>query len=99
MARRLQPLGMDLALCCEKEAFTLMGPVPGIIENACVDGHELLRLFGGRPDTRKDPGQRSGAGCRCTRSVDIGSYEDHPCLNDCLFCYAAPAMDRTVQRG
>lgn len=96
MARQLQPLGMDLALCCENEIFSRLDPSSGIFENACVDAQELLKLFGGRPDIRKDPGQRSAKGCRCTRSVDIGSYEEHPCFHNCLFCYAAPVMDRTA---
>nr|NJM01899.1 DUF1848 domain-containing protein [Desulfobacula sp.] len=99
MEKHLSKLGMQLSLCCEKELFSGLGKGAGILENACVDGRLLKRNFGGTPETGRDYGQRSRQGCRCTRSIDIGSYDEHPCFHNCLFCYAAPDMDNKIKRS
>ena len=110
LLEQLEPLGIVLHLCCEKEVLNAMkldaiesDPLesgilgPGtdfptqIRPNACIDGHELFRLFGGEPpELRRDYGQRSKQGCLCTRALDVGSYQDHPCRHNCLYCYANP---------
>ncbi len=94
----LDKKGMSLYLCCEKHLLEELGPDTRIQANACIDGHLLKDLFGGAPDTAKDKGQRSKSGCCCTKSIDIGSYRDHPCFHNCLFCYASPAMDRNIKK-
>lgn len=63
--------------------------------NACINGHLYKALFGGNPEIRGDYGQRRKQGCQCTKSFDIGSYEDHPCFHNCLFCYARTGLDIT----
>ncbi|THB80987.1 MAG: DUF1848 family protein [Desulfobacteraceae bacterium] len=89
---------ISLFLCCENDFYqhlsgrNVLG-APLVRENACIDGRLFKGLSGGAPDTRRDYGQRSTHGCRCTRSVDIGSYDIHPCSHNCFFCYANPAMD------
>ena len=89
---QLTARGITLHLCCEKDTCESLGPNTQVRPNACVDAHELFRLFGGDPpDMRRDYGQRSKQGCRCTRSVDVGSYQEHPCHHDCLYCYANPS--------
>jgi hypothetical protein len=93
MAQFLKPLGMDLFLCCEKELMEAAGLQAYASSNACINGHRYKSLFGGNPETRKDYGQRRKKGCQCTRSFDIGSYEDHPCFHNCLFCYARTGLD------
>ncbi len=106
MAAHIKPWKMILALCSEKDLFSALcpeqdlfapesrEPVPGnLVENACIDGRLLRKLHGGNPCLARDRGQRIAAGCRCTRSVDIGSYEDHPCFHNCLFCYGRTGMD------
>jgi len=93
MAQFLKPLGMDLFLCCEKELMDAAGLQAYASSNACINGHRYKSLFGGHPETRKDYGQRRKKGCQCTRSFDIGSYEDHPCFHNCLFCYARTGLD------
>ena len=96
MAAALAPEKISLNLCCERELFSALPDESGIRENACIDGPHLEALFGGSPDRRKDTGQRAAKGCRCTRSVDIGSYDLHPCPHNCLFCYANPEIDSQV---
>lgn len=93
MEKTLKQLNMDLFLCCEKPLFDEISEKTDVRENACIDGQRLKKLFGGTPDTGRDRGQRSKHGCRCTKSVDIGSYQDHPCGHNCLFCYANPLTD------
>jgi hypothetical protein len=34
----------------------------------------------------KDPSQRKR--CTCSRSEDIGSYRETPCMSGCLYCYS-----------
>lgn len=101
MAAYLSDRGMALTLCCESETMacidSLGGPV--VRANACIDGKLLKRLYGGNPVTKRDYGQRAQKGCRCTQSVDIGSYRDHPCFHDCLFCYANTGLDVRIRQG
>ncbi len=65
--------------------------VAGIQPSACIDGQRLTELHPHREQarTRKDRSQR--AQCRCTESVDIGSYTQF-CAHNCLYCYANPAI-------
>lgn len=91
MAALLSPLGLKLFLCCERDLTETLNR--DVSPSACIDGHYLEHLFGTRPVKAKDSGQRRDKGCRCTRSVDIGSYDRHPCAHNCLFCYARTGMD------
>jgi DNA repair photolyase len=93
MAALLDTLGIRLFLCCESALFDAFPPIENVYASACIDGKHLKRLFGGNPVTAKDTGQRRDKGCQCTRSVDIGSYDLHPCHHNCLFCYARTGMD------
>jgi hypothetical protein len=98
MESHLSQLDMHLSLCCEKELFSYLDTDSSVKKNACVDGNLLKMNFGGLPETKRDYGQRSKQGCRCTQSIDIGSYDEHPCFHNCLFCYAAPDMDNTMRK-
>lgn len=99
MADYLKSKNILLHLCCEKKIFTSLGPDCGIQENACIDGRRLKGIYGGDPEIRRDYGQRSKQGCRCTQSIDIGSYEDHPCFHNCLFCYANTGVDAHIRQA
>ena len=90
----LDKKGIKLHLCCENQLLREIGPDTKVLAYPRCDVHLLKNLFGGAPETAKDTGQRSKSGCCCTKSIDIGSYKDHPCFHNCLFCYASPAMDR-----
>lgn len=94
MAARLAPRGIALETCCEAEVLAQLGPNSPVAAGTCIPSDRLMALYGGRLSLRRDPGQRRSAGCNCRTSVDIGSYDLHPCHHDCLFCYARPAGDR-----
>lgn len=99
MAAVLKQRQIRLHLCCEKETAACLEPGLDIRENACIDGNHLKSVYGGNPETKKDTGQRSTQGCRCTKSIDIGSYDLHPCFHNCLFCYANPEMDTRIYKA
>ena len=99
MSHCLDKLGMELFLCCEKELMEKGGLHEYAAPNACINGHLYKTLFGGNPETRGDYGQRRKQGCQCTKSFDIGSYDDHPCFHNCLFCYARTGFDITKPSG
>lgn len=94
MEQTLSPLGIQLALCCEKAALEELPARSTIGSGACISGHRIMAVHGGRVSVRQDPGQRKASGCGCTVSVDVGSYNLHPCYHNCLFCYANPARDQ-----
>jgi len=81
-------LGMELSWCCE----------PGERPAGCIDGKTLSDLH---PHSRPAPidrarGQRDG--CSCTRSWDIGWYNE-VCRGGCLYCYANPVLTRNRSEG
>ncbi|MCK5096707.1 MAG: DUF1848 domain-containing protein [Desulfobacteraceae bacterium] len=102
MANLLDKKGIVLDLCCEKELFStaLADTIEkiNITESACISGKLFAELFKGNPVIKRDYGQRAKQGCKCTQSVDIGSYEKHPCFHNCLFCYANPAIDQEMRK-
>lgn len=73
---------------CSQDFLT---EIPGIRPSSCVDGRLLQELHpdGESVSHTKDKTQR--AECRCTTSVDIGSYTQF-CPNSCLYCYANPKI-------
>lgn len=93
MEKYLTAAGIRLYLCCEKEVFSTLNADTMVHQNSCIDGHLLKTLFKGHPEIKRDYGQRSKQGCKCTKSIDIGSYDAHPCFHNCLFCYANPQVD------
>lgn len=90
MQDTLQPLGITLQTCCEKEVLDHLPDGVSITPSACIPNDLLMDLFGGNLSLKPDSGQRVKAGCGCMQSVDIGSYNLHPCYHNCLFCYANP---------
>jgi len=91
MARVLAKKRISLQTCCEKEVIEDLPLDCGITNSSCIPNDLLVKIFGGRLSMRKDSGQRIKSGCGCKVSVDIGSYDLHPCYHSCLFCYANPA--------
>lgn len=77
--------GLNL-YCCSQD---FLADIPGIRPSACIDGRLLQACHpGGLPvSIRKDRTQRRE--CRCTESVDIGSYTQ-TCPHSCIYCYANP---------
>jgi len=98
MEKYLASTDIRLYLCCEKKIFSTLDKDTRVLENSCIDGRMLKKLFGGHPEIKRDYGQRSKLGCRCTKSIDVGSYADHPCFHNCLFCYANPQIDTLIKK-
>lgn len=98
MEKHLASAGISLHLCCEKKIFSTLDADTMVRQNSCVDGKFLKKLFKGNPEIKKDYGQRSKKGCNCTKSIDIGSYDAHPCFHNCLFCYANPKIDTIINK-
>jgi hypothetical protein len=88
-ARGLADAARDRGLrlySCSQEFLTV---VPGVEASACIDGRLLQSLHPGRESVSlaKDRSQRPE--CRCTESVEIGSYTQ-ACPHGCVYCYANP---------
>lgn len=92
MAETAGKYGIGLLTCCEPELAGL--GVENISAAGCIDHGLIGKLYGAILSGRKDKGQRTGSGCLCHESVDIGSYREQPCLCNCLYCYANPSIDR-----
>lgn len=93
---------IELTACCEKELLAVLPRRTGIGSSSCIPNDLFISLFGGELSLKKDQGQRLQAGCGCKVSIDIGSYEHHPCYHNCLFCYANPqkrAGSQTEEKG
>ena len=86
----LASANINLKLCCEKDVLEALPANTSVTQSACIPSDLLVELFGGSLDLSKDTGQRIQKGCGCKKSVDIGSYHQHPCYHNCLFCYANP---------
>jgi DNA repair photolyase len=98
MEKHLATAGIRLYLCCEDKVFSTLDTDTMVRQNSCIDGNLLKTLFKGHPEIKRDYGQRSKQGCKCTKSIDIGSYDAHPCFHNCLFCYANPQIDTLIQK-
>ncbi len=92
LAGAANKLGLSLECCCEKLIY-----IEGITESSCINGHILSGLAGEDAKLTKDPGQRET--CNCTVSRDIGSYDDMPCPNGCLYCYANPKIETDMRKS
>ncbi len=90
METALAARGISLQTCCERQVLENLPAGSRITASGCIDGRRLAGLDGPGASLRRDTGQRTGSGCRCTVSVDIGDYRLHPCRHNCLFCYASP---------
>lgn len=88
LADLAQLLRLRLGACAN-----LAPQAAGIPRVPCIDGNRLTELHPQRlpASTRRDRGQRQD--CRCTESVDIGSYTMR-CPGGCLCCYARPLLPR-----
>ena len=72
--------------CCNDELLAH----PNVQKGSCIDGRLLAELAGEPCSKARDSSQRTD--CGCTKSVDIGSYQDMPCRHGCVHCYANPVF-------
>ncbi len=91
MALLAHRLGIHLQTCCEPELLKSLPKDIPITQASCIPAPLLTELYGEGCPLLPDKGQRRSKGCGCYLSRDIGSYQDHPCHHDCLFCYANPS--------
>ncbi len=75
---------VELYSCCNDK---LVDPV--IKKGHCISGELLNRLNGNTLVSQAKAPTRSD--CGCTRSIDIGDYEQQPCYFGCMYCYANPS--------
>ena len=99
LEHQLAAQGIRLFTCCERELLTALPAHSSIRAGACIPSELLMELYGGTLSVKRDAGQRVKAGCGCRVSVDIGSYDEHRCAHNCLYCYAAPAGNNGLKRG
>ena len=87
LVEEAQRWGLDLHSCSQD----FLAEISGIRPSSCIDGLLLQKLHpaGEAVSQTKDRTQR--AECRCTESVDIGSYTQF-CPHSCLYCYANPKI-------
>jgi hypothetical protein len=87
IVRVAQEWGLDLFSCSQD----FLTEIPEIRPSSCIDGFFLYSIHPGKESlsTKKDKTQR--VECRCTESVDIGSYTQF-CPHCCLYCYANPKI-------
>ena len=99
MEKETRQLDMELSTCCEKDLLAYLPGTSKIRSSSCIPNDLFLKRFKGKLSVKKDYGQRLSQGCGCKTSVDIGSYDLHPCYHNCLFCYANPYSDGRRQHG
>ena len=91
MEAALSEKNINLYTCCEQHVLEILPLNSKVKRASCIPNDVFVELFGGNLSYRKDKGQRVKQGCGCMISVDIGSYNRHPCYHNCLFCYANPS--------
>ncbi|MFC2157251.1 DUF1848 family protein [Acidobacteriota bacterium] len=87
--RDLVEVGKEWGLRLYSCSQAFLEDIEGVTPSACIDGRFLQELHptGESVKNRKDRTQRRD--CRCTDSVDIGSYTQS-CPHSCIYCYANP---------
>jgi len=95
MENRLIQKKIGLFTCCESNILKDLPETSTIKPSSCISADILSCLYGGQVSRAKDQGQRKNKGCGCSISVDIGSYKQHPCYHNCLYCYARPLNENT----
>jgi hypothetical protein len=98
MEKQLFEKSIQLLTCCEKNVLEALPESTTIKKNACIPNDLLMEIYGGNISLQTDKGQRTKNGCACNVSVDIGSYQLHPCYHNCLFCYANPRSQKEYTR-
>ena len=83
MAKYCKNHGVKMYSCCNSK----LAVVENVYLAHCIDGNLLSKLFNEKCSIAKAPTRE---GCGCTKSKDIGNYNDQICNHACLYCYAHP---------
>jgi hypothetical protein len=78
--------GINLYSCCNDALIGF-----NTCKGHCISGSQLNDLSGKKIVSEAKSATRLD--CGCTRSVDIGSYINHPCYFGCIYCYANPVWE------
>jgi len=87
LVRVAREWGLNLYSCSQD----FLSEIPGILPSSCIDGSFFQKLHPNREDVSITKDRTQRAECRCTESVDIGSYAQF-CPHSCLYCYANPKI-------
>ncbi len=90
-AQQLVDIAGDKKLVLYACSQDFLAQVEGVEPSACIDGNLLDKLHPLHLPVSKAKDRSQRQDCRCTNSVDIGSYTQH-CGHSCLYCYANPKM-------
>jgi len=84
IARMASSYRITVYSCCNDDILS----VEGIEKGRCIDGNLLNHLAPDEKVSRAFAPTRKQ--CGCTKSIDIGDYENQPCPFGCIYCYANP---------
>lgn len=87
LVRVAREWGLNLFSCSQD----FLTKIPGIRPSSCIDGPYLQKLHPDREAVSHAKDRTQRVECRCTESVDIGSYTQF-CPHSCLYCYANPKI-------
>ena len=85
LVRVAEEWGLDLFSCSQD----FLTEIPWILPSSCIDGRILQKLHPGKEAVSRAKDKTQRTECRCTKSVDIGSYSQH-CPHSCIYFYANP---------
>ncbi len=76
---------IELFSCCNDNLIDAK-----IKKGTCISGELLNTLTKENLVSRAKAPSRMD--CGCTKSIDIGNYQDQPCFTGCIYCYANPVL-------
>ncbi len=85
MAEYCKNFKIKMFSCCNPE----LSQINNVHLAHCIDGNLLEKLFREKCSVAKTPTREN---CGCTKSKDIGNYNEQVCKHACIYCYAHPMV-------